>query len=365
MSKPQVLFIGEPNRDLPEFHEFSAQFECIHYKITSKETLLEDLQGKLSKVVAIYGSWLGFHPVGGLTEDIVQALPDSLKLVTSCSVGLDGWGSEQLAKRGIKLYNCPSLGAEQVADLVLYHTLQSFRYFKVFEDNFRESGHTVKTRSLLQSASLDKQTGKVVLNSTDSSDYAFGHRLGDSLPILTPFGKNAVVVGFGSIGSRIAKRLHAIGMNISYVKRTRLSSEQEAQLLFPVKYYASLKEAAPVADLVVLSLPGTSETENLYNKEIIDLVPHRSRVINVGRGTIVNEDDLLAGLRSGKLSFAGLDVYAKEPAVSRELIERQDVILTPHIGSSTVENFNDTSIFCLRNIQDVILYGKEGLSRVN
>lgn len=267
-------------------------------------------------------------------------------MVTTCAVGHDGYdGKYMREKKNITLCNTPSLGADYVADLALYLTISCFRMPQKFEKALRQQGSTIDARTELQGT---------------NSSFAFGHRVAGGT-IASPNGKNAVVVGFGNIGKRVCKRLHAMGMKLHCVKRTNI---KPTGLSFPVSVYTSLRDVAHLAELVVLCLPGGKETENMLNREIIDLMPHGSKVVNVGRGSIINEKDLLSGLTSGKIGAAALDVFPTEPYVNPELLERDNVILTPHIGSSTVENFNDTAVFCLNNI-DMILSGKEAQSCVN
>ncbi|GMF56097.1 unnamed protein product [[Candida] boidinii] len=154
-------------------------------------------------------------------------------------------------------------------------------------------------------------------------------------------------------------------MNIYYVKRTKLTELEESELGYKATMAKSLEAVAPIADIIILAVPGGPETNGMINKHIIDKLPsHGSRLVNVGRGTLIVENDVIDGLKSGKLLHVGLDVFSKEPFISDELIEREDVSFTPHIGSSTFDTFDATAKFCLNNI-DRAFNGEEPLNLQN
>ncbi|KAK6199374.1 alpha-ketoisocaproate reductase [Scheffersomyces amazonensis] len=364
--KPQVLFIGDLDESLPEFKEFSTKFEVVKYKISTEEDLINKFKTEFKDIQAIYGSWLGFVPVGGFKGDILKNAPAHLKVISICSVGYDGYDGKGMREKDIVLTHVPSEGAaEPVADLVLFNTLASFRQFNKYEKPFNpEHNHTVKLRKLLDnSSSFDTKSGSVVLSS-NSTDYHFGHYINER-PNLNPRNHNAVIVGFGNIGKTIGKKLSDLGMNIHYIKRSPLSKQEEEQLGYKAIYHPNILSTKSIADLIVIACPATPETEHLINKDVIDSIENPFRIINIGRGIIIDESALVDGLKSGKVLFAGLDVYEQEPRVNEELFGRQDVILTPHIGASTVENFDFTAIQALKNIENVLLQNGSGLNTVN
>ncbi|GBL48722.1 hypothetical protein ACI3LY_000906 [Candidozyma auris] len=365
MTKPKVLFIGDLNKDLPEYAQFIKKVEPVFYELPdTKEQLIHDFRTKLNDIQAIYGAWLGFVLLGGFTGEILEAAPKSLRVVSICSVGHEPYNGAEMAKKNIILTNVPSDGAAKpVAELVLYYTLSAFRNFPCYFSSFSPSvNHTVKTRSLLDSNKFDCAKGRCQLE--DHNGYSFGHYMGGR-PCLSPNGHNAVIVGFGNIGQTIARYLSNVGMNIHYVKRRPLSEKEESQLGFPVQYHKTLLDARDVADLIVIACPGTPETYHMVDANVINSMSKPFRIINIGRGPVIDEQALVDGLKSGKVLFAGLDVFEKEPAVHPELYNRQDVVLTPHIGASTKENFDYTAIMAMKNIENVLLEGGEGISRVN
>ncbi|EGW35698.1 uncharacterized protein SPAPADRAFT_48666 [Spathaspora passalidarum NRRL Y-27907] len=360
MAKPQVLFIGELNRTLPEFIDFQSKYDCIFYTLTTREEFISKLETDFKNIVAIYAAWLGFLPIGGF-RSVIDHSPANLKIIALCSVGYDHEDADVLAKHGITMTNVPSDGAaEPVAELVLVNAITSFRQFHLYSQ-FRNVKNTLKIRYQHSAGEFDKTTGKPT-SLSDSNGYYFGHYI-NNRGCLSPRGHNVAIVGFGNIGQCIGKKLSDAGMNVTYIKRNKLSSEQENKLGYKVTYKAKIEDATD-ADLVVIACPATPETFHLINKDVIDSMQKPFRIVNIGRGTSIDEQALVDGLKSGKVLFAGLDVFEEEPKVHEELLNREDVVLTPHIGAATVENFDYTATRSLQNIDDVI-NGGNGLSRVN
>lgn len=366
MSKPQVLFLGDLNKELPEYKAFAEKYECIHHTLTTREQLIQDFGGRFSNIVGIYGAWLAFIPVGGLEGPLLEAAPKSLRVVSVCSVGHEHFNGKALRDRNIALTNVPlDEAAGPVADLVLFNALQAFRNFKPYNEVFTNSiHHTVESRTCLgKSAKFDTVTGKVDFSHVDRKAYAYGEYMA-SRPNMSPSGHHAVVVGFGLIGRCIGKKLSDLGMKITYVKRLPLSADEEAALGYKATYHESLAETYEFADLVVIACPATPSTKHLINATSIDAFAKPIRIINIGRGSIIDEQALVNGLESGKVVFAGLDVFEQEPNVHPGLLNRQDVYLTPHVGASTVENFDYAAASALHNIDDV-LKGGNGKTPVN
>lgn len=359
----KVLFIGDLNQDLLEYQQFSQRHQCIHYEITTKEKLLHDFAHDLKDIDAIYGAWLGFVPVGGFRGELIEAAPKLLKVILICLVGYDGYDGKALAEKGVVLTNVPSIGAaEPVADLVTYNTINAFRQFSTFSNHLgANTNHTVFLRKWLdQLNQFDSVRGQPRVN--DVNKYAFGEMV-NNRPVLSPRGHDVVIVGFGNIGRTIGSRLAHLGMNIHYVKRTPLTADEHQQLGYNAVYHLLLLLAS-FADLVVIAAPLTPETKHLINRDLIAMMDKPFRLINIGRGPIVDEDALVEGLKQGKVLYAGLDVFEHEPTVTPELFGRSDVVLTPHVGALTTDNFNFTAKRALANLE-LVLSGESALDRVN
>ncbi|KAI5969990.1 SLA1 [Candida margitis] len=350
--KQKVLFLEVPNREVLE--RFEQLFECIYYELTTIEQCIIDFQGRLKNVEGIYCGWAGFAPVGGFRGKLVDFAPRNLKIITTCSIGYDHFDVQALTRKNIILTNSPSTMAyDAVADLVLYNTIASFRNFKIYESNFGKERYS--------------QTG-ILTNSLISGKFDQGHGVAVTTPVrgiaygksccgrsnLSPRNHHVVIVGFGHIGQAIAARLSSIGMIIHYVKRNKLSEKEERKLGFPITFHQSLSDTTSFADLVVIACPGTPSTQHMVNSDMINSMVKQFRIINVGRGFVIDESALVRGLKSGKVLFAGLDVFEEEPHVHPALLDRQDVVLTPHIGSASTENYNYTAVACLENIEAVL-----------
>lgn len=337
-----------------------------HYNLTTKDQFINDIsKPEISEnLVAIYCGWAGFAPIGGLTSSIIDHLPSSVKVVTACSVGFDPYDTKALAARGIQFYNTPSLGADHVADLVLWHVLESFRRFSIFQTKARETGDSVVARGVLQSHGFENSTGTLGTNQNEweKESYPFGHIAGGKY-VSGPRGKKVGIIGFGKIGQLIGLRCWSLGMNVVYNKRTPLNQDELSKLVYKPEF-KKLEELLKECEVVIIACPGNDSTRNLLSKERIDLLNSSAKVINVGRGFIIDESYLITKLQRGELEFLGLDVFTGEPIINPELLHRSDVSLTPHIGSSTRDVFDNTAIFCLHNIVDVVVKGQEGRSRV-
>ncbi|RCK55831.1 hypothetical protein Cantr_05886 [Candida viswanathii] len=355
MTKPKVLFLGELNQTLPQFHRFQSKYDCIFYTLPSTASeFIADLETKFPDIVAIYGAWLGFVPIGGF-RTVIEHAPASLKVIAFCSVGYDHADADAMRQRGITMTNVPSDGAaEPVADLVTYLAITSFRQFHMYARSIPAVPDTIDLRYMLNTSEFDQESGEV--RRDGSRGYDFGHFL-NHRPNMSPRGHGVAIVGFGRIGQTIGRKLHDLGMRVSYVKRTRLAPHAELELGYPVTYHARVTDVKEV-DLVVIACPATPETHHLIDAKVIDALSKPFRIINIGRGTVIDEDALVAGLKSGKVLFAGLDVFENEPLIHPGLIGREDVVLTPHIGASTVENFDYTAVKALENITKVLETGE-------
>lgn len=138
------------------------------------------------------------------------------------------------------------------------------------------------------------------------------------------------ILGLGRIGKAIAKRCEAFDMSVIYHGR---HEQQDV----PYTFYDNLEAMAKDCEFLVVACPGGEETENLVDYKILNALGSKGYVINIARGTVINEDDLVRALAEKKIAGAGLDVFRDEPHVPDELIKMDNVVLLPHIGSATYE----------------------------
>jgi len=167
--------------------------------------------------------------------------------------------------------------------------------------------------------------------------------------------KTLAILGMGRIGSEFAKRANAFGMRV--LAYDPYLSENKAKAL-RVELCATADDAIREADFITLHLPKTSETTHIINEERIALMKPGVRIINCARGGLVDEEALLAGIESGKVAGAALDVFEDEPpAADRPLLQREEVVLTPHLGASTEEAQENVGIQIAEAIRDRLLHG--------
>jgi lactate dehydrogenase-like 2-hydroxyacid dehydrogenase len=234
--------------------------------------------------------------VYGTDNALLERLPN-LEVVTSFGVGYDGTDVEYLKKRGIKLSNTPDVLNNAVAETALALMLDVSRRISEAE-RFVRAGLWLK--------------GK----------FPLGYDM---------TGKTCGIVGLGKIGKTIAKRAAAFDMNIAYYRRG------QAYEGIAYKHYDNLIELARAADFLVVIVPGTPDTERMINRDVLQALGSKSFLINVARGSVVDESALVAALLEGEIAGAGLDVFADEPNVPEELFKLDNVVLLPHIGSGTHE----------------------------
>lgn len=234
----------------------------------------------------------------------------------------------------------------------------------MFENLTRELKSTSLARGVPATGAWDCEAGRPVLNTETPPTFSFGQYVGGR-PVRQPRGHTASVIGFGAIGKEIGERLAGIGMKVQYTKPTPLSAKEVSQLTYPVTYFESVQDMLPSTDLLVLACPLTKSTRHLLNSATLALLPREAKVINIGRGPLIDTRALITALKKGYLSGAALDVFEKEPVPEEELCGRWDVILTPHIGSSTIETVLGAEGICIGNMENVLLGDGQNVTRVN
>lgn len=225
---------------------------------------------------------------------LIGALPN-LEIIAQFGVGVDNIDLKLAKMRNIAVTNTPDVLTDDTADTALALMLAVAR--RICEaDMYARVGKW--------------QNGPMPLGTTMS-------------------GKTAGIVGMGRIGQAIARRCEAFGMRVIY------HGPNKKEL--PYNYFADLREMAEESDFLVLACSGGAATQNLVNFEVMEALGRRGILINVARGSVVKELDLLAALSNRTIAGAGLDVYANEPFIPEALISMDNVVLLPHIGSATIE----------------------------
>jgi lactate dehydrogenase-like 2-hydroxyacid dehydrogenase len=172
-------------------------------------------------------------------------------------------------------------------------------------------------------------------------------------------GKTLGIVGLGRVGKMVATRARGFDMKILYHDAIRQPEEEKLGAVF----YETLEDMLPHCQFLSLNAPNLPATRDLLNAERIALLPEGAIVVNAARGTLVDEDALIAGLKSGKLAAAGLDVYKNEPRIDPRFKELTNTFLLPHIGSATAETRDAMGFRACDNV-DAFFAGKEPGDRV-
>jgi lactate dehydrogenase-like 2-hydroxyacid dehydrogenase len=218
-----------------------------------------------------------------------------LEILASCGVGYDHVDAKAAARRGIVVTNTPDVLTEEVADTAI--------------------GLLLSTVRRLPQADAYLRAGKWLERPFPLTD--------------TLRGKSMGIVGLGRIGAAVAKRAEALGLAISYHSRS-------AKPGVPYPYYPTLAGMAKAVDILMVITPGGAGTKHLINAEILEALGSKGTLINMSRGSVVDEKALIAALQAGKIASAGLDVFEHEPQVPAELIGMENVVLFPHVGSASV-----------------------------
>ena len=262
-----------------------------------------------------------------LTAELIAQLPQSVRAICNYSVGVDHVDLAAAKARGIIVTNTPDVLSDATAEIAIL---------------------------LMLGAARRASEGERLVRSATWKDWSPSFMVGRQVT-----GKRLGVVGMGRVGQVVARRARGFDMEIHYHNRRRLDAAAEAGAV----YHESLDSLLGVSDVLSLNCPSTPESKGLMNAERIAKLPDGAIVINTARGALVNDEDLIAALASGKLAAAGLDVYNNEPDIHPGYRELENVFLLPHIGSATLETRDAMGFRALDNL-DAIFAGREPGDRV-
>jgi lactate dehydrogenase-like 2-hydroxyacid dehydrogenase len=366
MTKQKVLFATNPARrevpEVPEFEEFAEQFEIVVHPLISIAQFQKALKEELSDISAIWITKPLLHPKTQFNY-FIDYLPPTVKVVALNNVGSDLYDLSKLKSRGIKVCNIGDSPSKDVADMALALALSTFRFTTYFDKVLRKTnGDILEAKRLLGSVEVNSQ-GDALPAPDERFNWSKFATVGGKY-MDSPNGKTAGLVGFGSIGKEIGIRLWALGMKIVYTKRTPLTEEELKILPFIPRCYGSLGEMLPHLDLLVLAVPHSPQTVNLINKDSIKLCKKGLRIVNIGRGSAIDEDVLFEALEDGTVNSVGLDVFQHEPHIDPRFIKRHDVTIIPHLGPFTRDNHRYIAQKSIANIKNVLLEGGDGVHPV-
>jgi lactate dehydrogenase-like 2-hydroxyacid dehydrogenase len=235
-----------------------------------------------------------------------------LEMIASFGVGYDHIDCKYAREHNVIVSNTPDVLTEEVADVAMGLLIATLREF-VKADRYLRSGLWQTQNYPLSVGSLrDRKVG---------------------------------IVGMGRIGQAIGRRLEASLVPVSYHSRNPSAAVS-------YKHYPDLMEMAKAVDTLIVIVPGGASTAKMINGDVLKALGPRGVLINVARGSVVDEDALVAALKSGTILAAGLDVFAKEPSVPDELKSMQNVVLLPHIGSASVVTRNAMDQLVVDNLKN-------------
>ncbi len=283
------------------FDELGEDYEVI---FPAQDAISEDEINKhiadTEAIVSVFGI--------KLCSSIIDKAPN-LKIISNFGVGYDNVDIHYARKKGITVTNTPDPVTEPTAELAHGLMLAVARKIGLLNNQLRT---------------------------------ATGVKVGVMRNLSTTLtGKTLGIIGLGAIGKATARRALASGMNVIYTKRERLSPEEEAE--FKVSYQP-LEKLLQLSDVVSLHTPLTSETKHLINTKELALMKNSAFIINTARGPVIEEKALIHALQNDIIAGAGLDVFWNEPQIPQELLELNNTVLTPHVGTATLETREEMSI---------------------
>lgn len=313
MSKPTVLMTAGL---MPMIQEQLEQHFDVHRldQASDQNALLSEIGDRAFGVA---------H--GGHSMHVDGALMDRLpniKLISNFGVGYDGVDTTAAHQRGIVVTNTPDVLTEEVADTALGMLIMTVRELP-------------QARDYLMAGRWAKE-----------GDYRLTpHSLRD---------RSVGIIGLGRIGKAIATRCAAFGLPISYLGRNK-----QADVSYT--YYSDPVALAAAVDTLICVTPGTAETQDLVNGTVLKALGPRGILINISRGSVVDEKALIAALKDGTIAAAGLDVMVGEPNFNPELMTFDNLVLLPHVGSGSVHTRNQMG----QLVVDNLLASKEGVPPIS
>ncbi|OYU49707.1 MAG: 2-hydroxyacid dehydrogenase [Rhizobiales bacterium PAR1] len=301
VSKFEVLITGQV---MPLIREGLEAHFTVHklYEMTDKEAFIASHGAKIRGMVGgaghgkIDGAFMGRFP--------------NLQIVGNFGVGYDGVDAKWAGEHGIIVTNTPDVLTDEVADLAMGLLISTVRRLPQADRYVRDGKWLSQGNFPLTGSLREKKMG---------------------------------ILGLGRIGGAIARRAEAFGLSLAYHSRS-------PKLDVPYTYYASLVDMARDVDILMVIAPGGESTRNIVNRAVMEALGPAGILINVARGTLVDEPVMVELLKSGKLGAAGLDVFEKEPTVPTDLFALENVVLLPHVGSGSHYTRNKMGQLVVDNI---------------
>lgn len=323
MSKPKVIL----TRKWPEAAEAKAKelFDVVINKDDHKMSI-EELKEAMRNADALCPTVSDFQ----IDSEILNVENRNCKIVANFGVGFNNIDTEAAKKAGVIVTNTPDVLTDCTADIAMV---------------------------LLLSVARRIGEGERLVRNREWSGWCPTHMLSTKVT-----GKKLGFIGFGRIAQAVAQKAHfGFGMEISFYDPYPPSDEIIKK--FSAKKFDTLEEVLGDSDFITLHCPGGGSNTNLMNKDRFALMKESAFLINTARGDVVDEAALVQALKDDVIAGAGLDVYAKEPTVTEELLSMNNVVLIPHLGSATTETRVAMGLRSLANVK-AFFDGKEPGDRV-
>lgn len=256
--------------------------------------------------------------------DAIDGMPDSVRIIATFSVGTDHIDLAAAKRRGIAVTNTPDVLTDATADIALL---------------------------LMLAAARRAGEGERMVRARAWGGWAPTQLLGTHMS-----GKTVGIVGMGRIGQALARRARGFDMRVRYYNRNRLPPEQEEGAIF----HPTVEDLLPHAEFLSLHCPLTPQTRHLIDARRLEMLPKGAILVNTARGPVVDDRAVVAALKSGQLSAAGLDVYDGEPHVHEGYLDLENVVLLPHLGSATTETREAMGFRALDNLDAWFATGEPG-----
>lgn len=263
-----------------------------------------------------------------LNAATIAALPDSVRIIATFSVGTDHIDLPAAKARGIAVANTPDVLSFATAEIAF---------------------------TLLLMAARRAGEGERLVRADAWTGWAPTQLMGTTLE-----GKTLGILGFGRIGRELAQMARGMRMTIHYRNRSRVAPELEQG----ATYHDNDDSFLGAIDMLSMHIPGGAETRHWLNAARIATLKRGAIVVNTGRGTTIDDEALIAALSSGHLAAAGLDVYDGEPRVHPGYLGLENVALLPHLGSATVETRQAMGDRCIENLAALLIEGRDPPYRV-
>ncbi|KXX82051.1 Glyoxylate reductase 1 [Madurella mycetomatis] len=320
---PKVLLLGVIEHAHSAWASIREIAEVLTPKSTNRADFLEEAaSGAFEGCIAAYRTFDSFEVTGKVDDELLTALPASLRFICHNGAGYDQVDVQACTARGVRVSNTPTAVDDATADIGIFLLLGALRNLAVGMASLRAGEWRGKPPP------------------------ALGH---------DPQGKVLGILGMGGIGRNMARKALAFGMKIRYHNRTRLDPGLEKDL---EAEYVSFDELLGRSDVLSLNLPLNPHTRHIISRREFAKMKKGIVIVNTARGAVIDEAALVEALDSGQVAAAGLDVYEQEPSIHPGLLANPRLLLVPHMGTWTVETETKMEEWAISNVRAAIESGR-------